>query len=234
MNHPAAPDNRPAGPNSVGPGHQNRSLVLLLAVLALVTLTTAGLALLPHRTVAGTPAAVLGTPGVGAPLTELSVEQSALVRRLPVGLVNERSCRPMAGSRALLAAIACSLQAGPAEITLYATDYRSDAELADDLKHEALGDEPSGPCGNGREHVQSTWTAGDGTAGGPLHCGGLSEALPWHYIAMEYPTSAGGPVQLFFQVSPPSSVDPNGSDERSSSLVSWWRRWITQSGSLRH
>lgn len=227
-----APDNRPAGALTDG-ADRHRPFIVVLVALALITLTTAGWAVLSHRTVTGTPSAVRGLPGQGAPLQGLSAAQSGLVRRLPAGTVDDRSCRPLAGSRAVLATVVCQLQSGPPEITLYATAYRSDAEMAADVKYETLGEEPSGPCGFGREHVQSIWTAGDGTASGSVHCGGLSEALPWHYIAMEYPTASGGPLQLFFQVSLPASVDPIGADHRSEELVNWWRAWIGHSGSLR-
>lgn len=252
MNDQAISTHLPAHIVAIESGSKNRPLMLLLVLVALVGIATGTVALLAHRTVAGTPvtpsAATLGaepggaapatdasaSSGAAAPLPGLSAEQSALVRRLPVGLVDGQSCRSMAAEKAVLARVNCPLRSGPAAVTVYATVYRSDAELAVDVKYEALGDEPSGPCGYGREHVQSTWSAGDGTASGPLHCGGLSEALPWHYIAMEYPTAVGGPVQLFFQVSTPFKADPNGIDERSRTLVTWWRTWIAHNGSLRH
>ncbi|MGI8415933.1 MAG: hypothetical protein ACR2P2_06915 [Nakamurella sp.] len=58
--------------------------------------------------------------------------------------------------------------------------------------------------------------------------------MPWHYIAMEYRTAAAGPVQLFFQVSEPFTVDSSGVDQRTRALVTWWRGWIAHAGSLRH
>lgn len=200
MNDQAISPHPPAHTVAIESGSKTRPLMLLLVLVALVGIATGTVALLAHRTVAGTPvtppAATLGAEPGGAssatdasassggatPLPGLSAQQSALVRRLPVGLVDEHSCKPMAAEKAVLARVNCHLRSGPAAVTVYATAYRSDAELTADVKYEALGDEPSGPCGDGREHVQSTWSAGDGTASGPLHCGGTlgSTALALH------------------------------------------------------
>ncbi|MGI8415932.1 MAG: hypothetical protein ACR2P2_06910 [Nakamurella sp.] len=164
MNDQAISPHPPAHTVAIESGSKTRPLMLLLVLVAIVGIATGTVALLAHRTVAGTPVTppaathraepagassatdASASSGAAAPLPGLSAQQSAL-RRLPVGLVDEHSCKPMAAEKAVLARVNCHLRSGPAAVTVYATAYRSDAELAADVKYEALGGEPAGSSG---------------------------------------------------------------------------------------